>query len=76
MLKNSPKIQSDRKFTEEQGICHLTVIGAHHQKIKADELGISLSHEHVGPKISAKFKITSPEQNYFVHFAMRYPVYL
>ena len=32
------------------------------------------SHEHIGSKISAKIKIyvPSPEQNYFVHFAMRY----
>ena len=32
------------------------------------------SHQHIGSKISAKIKIyvPSPEQNYFVHFAMRY----
>ena len=36
---------------------------------------MSLSHEHVGPKISGKSKsMSSPEQNYFSLFAMRYPV--
>ena len=34
-----------------------------------------LTHEHVGSKIVAKSKsISSPEQNYFSIFAMRYPV--
>ena len=34
-----------------------------------------LSHEHVGSKILANTKcIPSPEQNYFLIFAMRYPV--
>ena len=34
-----------------------------------------LSHEHVGSKIQAKIRnISSPEQNYFLIFAMRYPV--
>ena len=32
-----------------------------------------LSHEHVGLKLSAK-STPSPDQNYFAHFAMRYPV--
>ena len=38
---------------------------------------MALSHEQVGSKISEKIKIQaiySAEPNYFVHFAMRYPV--
>ena len=36
---------------------------------------MSLSHKHVGPKILGKSKsMSSPEQNYFSLFAMRYPV--
>ena len=36
---------------------------------------MALSHEHIGPKIATKIKIYIPaEPNYFVHFAMRYPV--
>ena len=36
---------------------------------------MGLSHEHAGLKILAKSKsISSAEPNYFVHFAMRYPV--
>ena len=39
---------------------------------KTDELGIkALSHVHTGFKILA-----SPEENYFVHFAMRDPVFM
>ena len=34
-----------------------------------------VSHKHTGPLILKKIKcISSPEQNYFAHFAMRYPV--
>ena len=38
-----------------------------------------LSHEHIGHNICTLYQqilnaISSPEQNYFVHFAMRYPV--
>ena len=38
---------------------------------------MSLSHKLIGPKLSSKIKlksIPSPEQNQFVHIAMRYPV--
>ena len=36
---------------------------------------MGLTNEHVGPKILAKIKtMSSPEQNYFLPFAMRYPV--
>ena len=36
---------------------------------------MALSHEHLGSKISAKTKsILSAEPNYFVLFAMRYPL--
>ena len=38
---------------------------------------MGLSHEHVGPEISAKNlkSINSPEPIQKVHFAMRYPVH-
>ena len=36
-----------------------------------------VSQEHIGPLILKKYKyISSPEQNYFSHYAMRYPVVL
>ena len=36
---------------------------------------MGLTDEHVGPQILAKKKSMSlPEQNYFLLFAMRYPV--
>ena len=50
------------------------------KKIKTDELGIKVSHSHenIGYKICTYQQksncLSSPEQNYFALFAMRYPV--
>ena len=35
---------------------------------------MGLSHENIGHKIAVK--VTSPEKDYFAHFAMKYPLFV